>query len=70
LSATFSARSVEQPNTRGFTGGVYVRLFGVPVIGAIALTAAALGEIAVADGEVFLALSANDPDPDVRKNAR
>jgi len=32
--------------------------------------AAALGEIAVADGEAYLALVANDPDPDVRKNAR
>src|SRR5262249_28284512 len=32
--------------------------------------AAALGEIAAADGEAFLALVANDPDPDVRKNAR
>jgi len=32
--------------------------------------AAALGEIAAADGEPFLALIANDPDPDVRKNAR
>ena len=32
--------------------------------------AAALGEIASADGEPFLALIANDPDPDVRKNAR
>jgi HEAT repeat protein len=32
--------------------------------------AAALGEIAIADGEAYLALVANDPDPDVRKNAR
>ena len=32
--------------------------------------AAALGEIASADAEPFLALVANDPDPDVRKNAR
>jgi hypothetical protein len=32
--------------------------------------AAALGEIADPDGEAFLALVANDPDPDVRKNAR
>src|SRR5262249_62047801 len=32
--------------------------------------AAALGEIAHADGEAVLALIANDPDPDVRKNAR
>jgi HEAT repeat protein len=31
--------------------------------------AAALGEIASAAGEPFLALVANDPDPDVRKNA-
>ena len=32
--------------------------------------AAALGEIAHADGEAFLAVVADDPDPDVRKNAR
>jgi HEAT repeat protein len=32
--------------------------------------AAALGEIAHADGEAFLAVIADDPDPDVRKNAR
>jgi HEAT repeat protein len=32
--------------------------------------AAALGEIAALDGEAYLALVANDPDPDVRKNAR
>ena len=32
--------------------------------------AAALGEIADSDGDVYLALVANDPDPDVRKNAR
>ena len=32
--------------------------------------AVALGEIADADGEPFLPLVANDPDPDVRKNAR
>ena len=32
--------------------------------------AAALGEIGEPDGEPFLALVANDPDPDVRKNAR
>ncbi|MCA6119386.1 HEAT repeat domain-containing protein [Bradyrhizobium sp. WSM 1738] len=32
--------------------------------------AAALGEIASVDGEPFLAMIANDPDPDVRKNAR
>jgi HEAT repeat protein len=32
--------------------------------------AAALGEIAHADGEAYLTLVANDADPDVRKNAR
>src|SRR5262249_61076221 len=32
--------------------------------------AAALGEIAAGEGEAYLALVANDPDPDVRKNAR
>jgi HEAT repeat protein len=32
--------------------------------------AAALGEIAHPDGEAFLAIVADDPDPDVRKNAR
>jgi HEAT repeat protein len=32
--------------------------------------AAALGEIANADAEPFLALVANDPDPEVRKNSR
>ena len=32
--------------------------------------AAALGEIAHPDGEAFLAVIADDPDPDVRKNAR
>ena len=33
-------------------------------------SAAALGEIAVPEGEAYLALVANDADPDVRKNAR
>jgi HEAT repeat protein len=33
-------------------------------------SAAALGEIAVPEGEAYLALVANDGDPDVRKNAR
>lgn len=32
--------------------------------------AAALGEIAHPDGEAFLAVVADDQDPDVRKNAR
>jgi HEAT repeat protein len=32
--------------------------------------AAALGEIAHSDAEPYLALVANDPDPEVRKNAR
>jgi HEAT repeat protein len=32
--------------------------------------AAALGEIAHHDGEAFLAVIADDPDPEVRKNAR
>jgi HEAT repeat protein len=32
--------------------------------------AAALGEIAIGEGEAYLALVANDGDPDVRKNAR
>ncbi|MGD5661008.1 HEAT repeat domain-containing protein, partial [Xanthomonas citri pv. citri] len=32
--------------------------------------AAALGEIAHPDGEAFLAVIADDADPDVRKNAR
>jgi len=32
--------------------------------------AAALGEIAHADGEAYLVAIANDPDPDVRKNTR
>jgi HEAT repeat protein len=32
--------------------------------------AAALGEIAHHDGEAFLAVVADDPDPEVRKNAR
>jgi HEAT repeat protein len=32
--------------------------------------AAALGEIAIGEGEAYFALVANDPDPDVQKNAR
>jgi vesicle coat complex subunit len=32
--------------------------------------AAALGEIADRDGEAYLVMVADDPDPDVRKNAR
>ncbi|OMI11922.1 hypothetical protein BSN85_10695 [Bradyrhizobium brasilense] len=36
----------------------------------VVAAAAALGEIAHPDGEVFLAVIADDPDPDVRKNAR
>ncbi|KRQ05832.1 hypothetical protein AOQ73_14805 [Bradyrhizobium pachyrhizi] len=43
---------------------------GLNVNGGLVAAAAALGEIAHPDGEVFLAVIADDPDPDVRKNAR